>query len=81
MHTCMYVCVLPLAGRMRTISFCSYSEIRDEIKFMHACMYVCVLPLAGRMPILCNLRLLCLPYERENDFSVKYISHLILTLY
>ena len=44
-------------------------------------MPVCMLPLAGRVRTLCNLRLQCLPYDRENDFSVKYISHVILTLY
>ena len=46
----------------------------------YACMHVCVLPLAGRMRTLCNLRLQCLPYERENDFSLEYISQRILTL-
>ena len=38
----------------------SYSEIRDEIKFMHVCM----LPSAGRVRALCNLRLECLPYDK-----------------
>ena len=54
-----------------------YSEVRDEIKLMPVCM----LPLAGRVRTLCNLRLQCLPYDRENDFCLEYISHLILTLY
>ena len=40
-----------------------------------------VLPFAGRVRTLCNLRLQCLPYERENDFSLEYLSHRILTLY
>ena len=44
------------------ISSCSYSE---------TCMHVCVLPLAGRMRTLCNLRLQCLPYEREMTFALN----------
>ena len=34
-------------------------------------MHVSVLPLAGRVRTICNLRLQCLPYEREIDFSVQ----------
>ena len=57
-------------------SSCSYSEIRDETKFMHVCM----LPFAGRVRTLCNLRLQWLPYDTKNDFSLEYINHRILTL-
>ena len=38
------------------------------------------LPLAERVRTLCNARLQCLPYERENDFCFEYISHRNLTL-
>ena len=61
---------------LEDISSCNYSEIRDEKRFKHVSM----LPLAERVRTLCNARLQCLPYERENDFCFEYISHRNLTL-
>ena len=47
--------------------------LKFEIKYMKfMCVYM--LPLAGRVRTLCNLRLQRLPYERENDFSLEYLS-------
>ena len=54
----------------------SYSEIRDEIKYMHVCM----LPLAGRVRTLCNLRHQCLPYDRQMNFPLDNLSDRINTL-
>ena len=54
--------------------------LKFEMKKVYASTHLSMLPLAGRMRTLCNLRLQCLPYERENDFSLEYISHQILTL-
>ena len=48
----------------------------DERRFTHVSM----LPLAERVRTLCNARLQCLPYERENDLCFEYISHRNLTL-
>ena len=60
---------------------CNVSKILAPVVIRKKLMTVCMLPLAGRMRTLFNLRLQCLPYDRENDFSLQYISHLILTLY
>ena len=56
---------------LEDISSCNYSEIRDERRFSRVSM----LRLAERVRTLCNARLQCLPYERENDFSLEYLSH------
>ena len=34
-----------------------------------------MLRLGERLRTLCNARLQCLPYERENDFFFEYLSH------
>ena len=62
-------------------SKCNVSKILAPVVIQKKLMTVCMLPLEGRMCTLCNLRLQCLPYDRQNDFSLEYISHLILTLY
>ena len=60
---------------------CNASKTLAPVVILKFEMTVCMLPFAGRVRTLCNLRLQCIPYERENDFSLKYISDRILTLY